>query len=478
MKLFESFKTKAFKAGSFSFATTLVLIGIIVAINILVSKIPAQYTQFDTTESSLFTLSDETKNLVGGLDQDINIYWTVAEGNENSSVEILLNQYKSLNSHIKITKVDTNVNPTMLQEYVTSPTDNSLVVAGPDRFRYVDNSEIFVYDYSNYYYDGSYDISFDGEGALTSAIEYVFMSELPKIYTLSGHGEYPLSQTYASSIQKQNIETEELSLITANQVPADADALFIYSPEKDISESERDIILDYLKKGGRMILITDAPYSETVSLTNLMSLVNYYGVSVIDGIVVEGNENRYAYNTPYYLLPNIGFHEITSPIANAGYYIMLPLAQGIRIDENLRETVSVTELLTTSTLSYIKPVDAQSLEKSSGDEEGSFPVSVAITENNEDDSLTQIVWVTSSSFLDDSVNQMVSGGNEDMLLNSLAWMCEEPESSLTIHAKSLSNEYLTIPNGTSALLILFMIGVLPLGYVIFGIVTVVRRRRK
>ena len=35
----------------------------------------------------------------------------------------------------------------------------------------------------------SYDNSFDGEGAITSAIDYVVNEEQPQLYELEGHGE-------------------------------------------------------------------------------------------------------------------------------------------------------------------------------------------------------------------------------------------------------------------------------------------------
>ena len=38
-----------------------------------------------------------------------------------------------------------------------------------------------------------YVYSFDGEGAITSAIDYVISDELPKLYSLEGHGEAELA---------------------------------------------------------------------------------------------------------------------------------------------------------------------------------------------------------------------------------------------------------------------------------------------
>lgn len=49
---------------------------------------------------------------------------------------------------------------------------------------------------------------------------------------------------------------------------------------------------------------------------------------------------------PYYLLPEIASHEITDALIDGGYYILMPLAQGITTVEGTSATV--TNLLPTS----------------------------------------------------------------------------------------------------------------------------------
>ena len=45
--------------------------------------------------------------------------------------------------------------------------------------------------------------SFDGEGAITSAIDYVVNEEQPKIYLLEGHGERELPASFKEQIEKE-----------------------------------------------------------------------------------------------------------------------------------------------------------------------------------------------------------------------------------------------------------------------------------
>ena len=63
-------------------------------------------------------------------------------------------------------------------------------------------------------YSYTYNTSFDGEGAITSAIDYVVNAEQPKIYLLEGHGESELPSTFRQQLERDNMLLESLSLLT------------------------------------------------------------------------------------------------------------------------------------------------------------------------------------------------------------------------------------------------------------------------
>lgn len=101
----------------------------------------------------------------------------------------------------------------------------------------------------------SYVYSFDGEGALTSAIDYVISDELPKLYMLEGHGEAELPAEFRTQIEKENIELDTFSLLSSDGVPEDADAVLIYAPESDISAEEADMLISHLTDGGKLLVM-------------------------------------------------------------------------------------------------------------------------------------------------------------------------------------------------------------------------------
>lgn len=472
--LVASFGTRSFRAGGYSMAATAIVIAIAVVINVLVSALPLEITQIDTTSEGLFSLSEETETVVGALEDDITVYWVVQSGYEDSAVDKLLDRYRELSKHIEVEKIDPDVYPTFVQKYVSDGVyNNSLIVERGDRYRYIGNEAIYVYDYSNYYTSGTYSVNFAGEAELTSAIDYVTRDSMPKLYNLIGHGETALPTDFSSAVEKQNYLMEDLSLLTAETVPADADGLFIYAPQSDFSDKELEVLRAYLQDGGRLYLISQPTLS---TLTNLEALMADYGVTTVDGIVVEGDQNYFAWGTAYDILPEVNSHDITSALISGGYYVRVPVAQGLTVSEALPDGVSVTELLTTTdkAFSKIAGYNLTTYEKETGDIDGPFAVSVAITDENTDAS---IVWVTSGYLADSQTNSEVAGGNLDFFLNGLNWLCQGEESGFTIHAKTMAYEYLTMDGGTAGLLTMLIVAVIPAVYLAVGIVIRARRKR-
>ncbi len=472
-----SFKTRSFQVGGYSVAATAIILAIAIAANVLVSALPAKWTQIDTSAQQLATVGEQTEQIAAGLTEDVQLYLIAQSGAEDARLENLLETYAGLSSHITVSKKDPNVNPTFVKQYIgdSGVYNNSILAVCGERSRYVDYYDIFVYDTSNYYYDGSYTVEFAGESAITSAISYVTNEDLPKVYTLSGHGEQSLSTTFAASVEKQNMELLELSLLSAGSVPEDADAVIINAPATDITADEKETLLSYTKNGGSIFLITD-PSTSKDQYSNLYALMAEYGMNAVDGIVVEGDQSNYSISGPLEMLPNIKSHEITAPLMNGGYYILTPVAHGITISEELPEGLTVSPLLSTSYSAFSKVAgyELATLEKEDGDIDGPFNLAVAA---NDSATGANIVWVSTSYILNDSINSQVAGANEDFFLNALGWMCEY-EDAITIHNKSLDTSYLTINDSTASMITVIIVGLIPAAYLALGIYTTIKRRKR
>ena len=133
----------------------------------------------------------------------------------------------------------------------------------------------------------------------------------------------------------------------------------------------------------------------------------------------------------------------------------------------------VTALMTTSGESFSKAAgfDLDTYEKEEGDTDGPFAVAVSVDCGNEG----QMVWFSSSSFLEDMYNAWSSGSNSDLAMNALSSLIGEREA-MAIRSKSLNYNYLSISDSTASLLKVLMIGVFPLAYLGVGIGVILKRR--
>ena len=461
----------ALKGGSYSLFVTVVVLAILVVVNIFASTLPTTFTKYDISSSKLYSITSNTKVVVNNLQQDITIYWIVQADMEDSIIENLLGKYESLSSHIEVVKKNPDVFPTFAEQYTDEDVpNNSLIVESGERYRYISYDDLYETEFDSYSY--TYVTSgFDGEGAITSAIDYVVTEDLPQLYVLEGHGEAELPATFTDSIDKANIEVNSLSLLTVDEVPEEADAIVIYAPESDISEEEKTMLADYADNGGKLLVM--AGPVEGATLTNLNSLLSDYGVEMNEGVVIEGDRNYYAFGYPYILMPEMASSSITDTLIAENYYPILPLSQGMTVGTTTKGTV--TELMTTSydAFSKVAGFELETYEYEEGDIYGPFTLAVSIETNG----AGQIIWFSASDFLDDMYNAYSSGANVDLAMNALSSLIGEREA-IAIRSKSLNYNYLTINDSTASTLKTLMIGVFPIVYLGIGIYVIMRKRGK
>ncbi len=487
--------------GSYSVALIVIVIAAVLAVNLIVGQLPSQFTQIDLTGDQLSVLTDTTKEVVGALTEDVTIYYIVQDSDKDETVARLLERYDGLSSHVTVVERDPVLYPQFTSAYTDETlTDNSLIIVCGDKSRVISYYDLYEFEFSYSYY--SYTATgFDAEGQITGAIVALTSEDLPKLYTVNGHGEMDLTNTLTQLIEKENIEMEELNLMTLDAVPEDADCLLIASPTSDLSATDAQKIINYLRRGGSAIIITDYTTEE---MPNLAAVLEYYGTQIVEGIVVEGDSSHYL-QSPAYLIPTINSTEVSSDMSEGNAYVLLGDAQGIERTEDAREDLQISSVLSTSSSAYSKTnLPSTTILKESGDIDGPFDLAVLITETVElteelleetasaeedlviesllDDLVTEeeseaeteeeseavqdareaeestdtgeetdtaetaesrLAVFTTSSLLEDSMNTRVSGGNYQLFVNTLSWACNQ-ESSVSVPAKSISYDYLTL----------------------------------
>lgn len=471
---------KILRHGSYSIGVMAIVIAIVVVLNLVIQELPSSFREIDLSSEKLYTIGDQTKELLDDLDKDVDLYYIAQDGTESTDIQRLLERYKERSEHIKVEQKDPAVYPTFTQQYTSdSVSNNSIIVVCGDKSRVVNYSDMYEtsINYQTYTQETT---AFDGEGQLTSAINYVISDNMPVLYTLEGHNEASMGTAMTETIQKANIEIQSLNLLTQDRVPEDASCLFIFAPSTDLSEDEANKIIEYLENGGKAMIISNYTDEE---MPNFESVLENYGVRPVDGIVMEGDTAHYISQNPYYLLPNIESNDVTSSLSSQSRYVLMPLAQGIETLDSIRDSLDIQSILTTSDSAYSKTdlENMQTMEKESSDIDGPFDLGVSITEEVGDDAQTQIVYFASSSIFDDTIDSYVSGTNYELLSSSLSWLCQsegDNTNTISIPSKSLDTSMLTISAADVNFWSIFVTAVMPVCILLIGFGIWMKRRKQ
>ncbi len=467
---------KTLQFGAYSTGMTAVVLVIAVFVNLAAGALPSRYTTLDMTQEKLYSLTATTKNLMQGLDEDVTVYILQSESGLDETLKTTLERYAELSDHVKLVYKDPVVSPDFYLNYTDSISINSMIVESDKRFKVVDYSDIYErsFDYNTY---TSTVTGYDAEGLLTSAIAYVTGDNVPVIYQLTGHDEYPLAGSFSEGLEKANADTGDLALLTQESVPEDAGGVMVIAPTMDLGEDDADKLIAYLEQGGSLLMETHFTDLFSQEMPNLSRVLDWFGLSIGDGLIVEPDADR-MYQSPVYLLPEVKSDTLTSGVYGSDYdYILMPYTQPILIRE--QEDVTVTQLLTTSEDAYARVgLDEEStLEKEEGDQEGPFAVGVKAVRTVSEDVKAQLILYSSDMLFLDSTNQYTMNNNLTLFTNAVSAMAGETES-VSVPVKSYETYYVAASVGASVRLGILFIGLIPVASLACGIVIWVRRRRR
>lgn len=459
--------------GANSTGSIALAVAVVVVINIVLGEMPTSWTSLDVTSQKLYSLTDQTKEFVEGMKEDVTIYVIASESSQDETLRQTLQRYDELSDHINVEYVDPNVNPRFYMQYTDSISMNSLIVVSDRRNKVIDYSSIYEssFDYSTY---TSTTTGYDGEGQITSALDYVLSDSMPKVYMTEGHGEYTLSSSFTNAMKKENVDYETINLMDYDNIPEDAACLIINAAGSDFSADDKDKVIDYLDMGGNVVFVVGLTEGDT---PNLDAITDYMGLSIAEGLVVEQDKENY-YRNPYYLLPTQSYSTYTSGLYNQ-YYIFAPYVQGIIIENEEAEGITYNTFLSTSDKAFSKvgEINVQNFDKEEGDIDGPFGVGVsAVRKLDDETSATLIVYGCDQLFTDEA-NSMVSGANQVLFTNTVSSFVDH-EVSVSIPAKSYEISYLTVPQSKAVLVGLMTVIVVPVGCLAAGFVIWFRRRKR
>lgn len=471
-------KSKKFRLGGYAALLTAGVLILTVLVNMALSTLENRFNwRIDVTGNQMYSITNASSKMVRELDQDIELIVLLKTENSSPYLEELTRNYAKESERLTVSIIDPVRDPALLEEFKqdgNALTDGTVIVTNAEhtKFRVLAWSDLIIYDYETYQVQG-----YNGEQMITAAINYVTSDNSPKVYLMTGHNEATYDQVadFADTLTKDNYDVRVLSLLAGGSLEK-GDTVVVIAPEKDLTDSERETMRDFLENGGRMLYLANAV---TPSLPNFESLLKLFNVSMPDGKIYEdATQIARWYKDKSAIVPAQAQHAILTSIQTAGYQLCLPNARPVEAQLSANSTISAAPLLTTSNGSYLRKDKTNASDsKIEGDVSGPFAIALAAenvisdTESNN----ARIVVVGSSLFLTDAATRTISG-NAQLAVGAVKWL--SPQSyTVTISPKYLLGGTLNIASASTALtLIVVTVVIMPAILLAAGLVVWLRRR--
>lgn len=452
--------------------TVLLVLLFVVVVNLFASKLVETYDwKLDMTASGLYSVSDETKELMKTLTQDVDIYCVCTSRDAILEFSEMLDRYAACSDYIHVTYVDPSTDLALIDAYEQQGVSvklNTLIVESGSSRRVFNMQD--MYKFST---DGSL-VSFNGEAQITSAIMNVTAERTQKAVFLMGHGE-DVPAELESLIVSYGYDLSGFVLNRA--VPEEVGAIWILAPQTDLSDTELAYLEQYLAFGGSVLYFKDPQVND---LENLDAFLSEWGIRFEENVVMDANYN--IDTNPMYVVANYVQNEINSYFETHNYYVVLPAGNAISQDFSNAANAEVSVVLASSDHAYGRSLDAEekTLGKQAADEAGPFVLAVsAVRSFAQADGTSRdgrIFACGSRRFYSDDLLTLSSVGNSIYCAELLNWATGSQNASYPIAGKSVGSQSISVTSGQITMLGILLVAVIPLTILAYGAVVVVKRR--
>jgi hypothetical protein len=233
------------KYGTNTFVLVVVVLAILAGVNWIVSR---RSWRADLTKDQRYSLSDQTRKVLAGLKDEIRITYFQRERDMPRGQD-RLKEYQALSPKLKVDFVDPMKSPAKAQAYdARGPWPILVVEKGSKRER----------------------ISNDGEQDVTNALIKVTREAKKTVCLVEGEGERAADDTgeggfsgAKASLTKSLYEVKSVFLLREKKVPADCTVLILGGPQKDLLPETTAAIKDYVKAGGKALVMVEPELKES-----------------------------------------------------------------------------------------------------------------------------------------------------------------------------------------------------------------------
>jgi ABC-type uncharacterized transport system involved in gliding motility auxiliary subunit len=475
------------QSGTNALVATLSVLVILGLINFLGIR---YHLRLDLTDSQLFTLSPQSRELVSNLPETMKVWLFSKE--QNLQDRELLDNYQRQSNKFKFEYLDPQLKPGIAE-----------------KFGVKDYGEVYLeFQNKRQLVQTINENERLSEIKLTNRLQQITSSTTAKVYFLQGHGEHPLTASKGAisqaikALTDKNFTTSALNLAEQPQIPDDAAVIVVAGPKKELLIGEVTALQNYLNRGGNLLLMIDPNTNPKID-----TILKDWGVRLDNRLAIDTSGANLQLGPAAILVTEYGQHPITQDFAkNISVY---PLTRPLEIDP-VSGIESMTLLKTKPYPNSWAESDQKSekLEFNEGqDLKGPLTLGVALTRKLSNAIPTSsptptptssptpastssptptptssqptakesrlVVFGNSNFAVDGLFEQQLNG---DVFLNSVSWLSQQDQQLLSIRPKEPKNRRIVISILQANWLTIVAVFVLPLMGLITGFVIWWKRR--
>ena len=461
-----------------SLASALVVIGAVVSVNVYVAQRPVEW---DLTKDKIYTLSDQTQQVMGSLRQRVQVYAFLRNTEPYyAAIKETLERYATLSPEFSFQMVDPIIDAQLAQKFGIQAEGARVVIESGER---------------------SVQVKEVSEETLTNSIVEVTNRVAKKVHYLTGHGELDVTnstEALGAKAFQDAVSAEGHQLVPLNlalletkpqakvdldgpvdkafRFPPEVKVLVIAGAQRPLLEPERQALEDFLARGGRLIALLDPMVN-----IGLDDLFLKWGIIVDDTVMVDTNPMGQMMGLGAVTPLIIPVPDVTHPIIENLGLTVFHTSRTVRVSPEASAGLEVVGLLRGGESAWGEAKLEDDTAEQTEDDIYETTVAVLSEKSHKNPSLELLSDSTRLLVLGDSdiaTNQHLTiQSNVDFLMNGLNYLMED-EALLTIRPKSRQSGLLSLTQKDFGRIQFFSLDVLPVLLIAFGLGIVTLRRQR
>lgn len=451
---------RSLQMGTNATVMTIAFLGILVLLNIVITR---YHLRWDLTATREFSLSNQSIQIIKSLTEPVEIIGFFPKQDaryreQQDRVESKLKEYTSRSKLLSYRVVDLDADPLTARTYNVS-------VPGTLVFRRGDRQE---------------KVTGTDEQSLTTALLRVTEDSPTTVYFLTGHQERSIQdfgrRDFALArqvVEQDNFRVETLDLFVQRTIPVSRSVLVIADPLDPIQPEEEAAIAHYLEQGGRLLLLSDP--GSPLPLSGLLERV---GLAWNDDIIVDQQAQRGLEIAP--IVIEYPPHAITRDLRERR--TIFPSVRSLRQRTTSSSDMPATLLLQSSSSSQAATDIANGRVRLSPDDrkgpipfgyalEGRMPMATTtpLTKTETPTERARMVVIGDADFASNEWVAVPGTVNAVLFRNTIAWLAQE-EALIALPPKPEFDRSITLTPAQERFVVYSSMAGLPLLVLIAGVI--------